>query len=84
MKNSNNPYTVPENFFEDISNQTISAYRNKRRAVHCGIAAMVVAAAILIIPVFIRSIDEKAQEQTVVANNLADMYEYDIFLQVNF
>lgn len=84
MKNSFNPYTVPENFFEDTNRQAITRFRNRRRAIRYSVAAMVVAAAILVTPLFVHTHECKIQETDSVSNNLAGMYEYDIFLQVNF
>ena len=84
MKNNYNPYTVPENFFEDTSNQAIKRFRNRRHAMQCGAVAMVVAAALIVTPLVIHTHDNKIQETDVASNNLAGMYEYDIFLQVNF
>jgi len=85
MKNNFNPYTVPENFFENICRSEILRYRNRRRAVLCSAAAVVVAALIIAAPSFIGLFSSKdAVVQDAVANELAQMYEYDIFLQVNF
>jgi len=83
MKNNYNPYTVPENFFEDSGKQAITRFRNRRRAFRYGVAAMLVAA-VIISPFFVHTRECRVQETEVASNNLAGMYEYDIFLQVNF
>jgi len=84
MKNNYNPYTVPENFFENTCEQAITGFRCRRRAIRYGVAAMVVAAALLVIPLFVPTHECQLQETETVSDNLAVMYEYDIFLQVNF
>lgn len=85
MKNNYNPYTVPEDFFETTFAQAVAKYRERKRAVRLGIAAMAVAALTLIIPILINNSNEERQlETTIASGNLADLYEYDIFLQVNF
>jgi len=84
MKNNYNPYTVPENFFENISEQAITRFRNRRRAVRYSVAVMVIAAVLIITPLFVHSHESQMQETEFVSNNLAGMYEYDVFLQVNF
>lgn len=86
MKNNFNPYTVPENFFENNCRSEIIRYRNRRRAVLCSAAAVVAAALIIAAPSFIGPLfsSKDAVVQDAVANELAQMYEYDIFLQVNF
>ena len=84
MKNNYNPYTVPENFFEDTGIQAIKRFRNRRRAIQYSAAAMVVAAALIVTPLFVHTHDSKIKEAEIASNNLAGMYDYDIFLQVNF
>jgi len=85
MKNNYNPYTVPEDFFETTCDRAVAKYRGRKRAVRLGIAAMAVAALTLIIPILINNSNEERQlETTIASGNLADLYEYDIFLQVNF
>lgn len=85
MKNKFNPYTVPENFFEENCRREVLRYRNRRRTLLCSAAAVVVAALILAAPSFAGLFDSKeAAEQNLPTNELAEMYEYDIFLQVNF
>lgn len=85
MKNNFNPYTVPENFFENNCRSEILRYRNRRRAVLCSAAAVVAAALIIAAPSFIGLFSsEDAVGRDALTNELARMYEYDIFLQVNF
>jgi len=84
MKNNYNPYTVPENFFENTSSQAITRFRNRRRAIRYGVAAMVLAVALVATPLFVHTHNCRVQETETASNNLAGMYEYDIFLQVNF
>jgi len=84
MKNNYNPYTVPESFFENTSKQAMTRFRSRRRALQYSVAAMVVAAAIIVTPFFVQTHECQVQETEAVSNNLAGMYEYDIFLQVNF
>ncbi len=84
MKNNYNPYLVPEDFFEKSSSEAISRYRNKRRAIRIGAAAAVVVAVLLIAPAVSRHSDNSVQEVTEMPNELANLYQYDIFLQVNF
>jgi len=84
MKNNYNPFTVPENFFEAAGNRAVAKYRGRRRAILYGTAAALVAAALICVPMFIRSEDRRVQEAEIGVNSLASMYEYDIFLQVNF
>jgi len=85
MKSNYNPYTVPENFFEDTCRRAVNCYRNRRRALLFGAAAVAAAALIVATPSFIKSVtDQDSCMEETVTNNLAMMYEYDIFLQVNF
>lgn len=84
MKNNYNPYTVPEDFFENTGKQAVTKFRNRSRAIQCSVAAMVVVAVLFVTPLFVRTHESRIQETDVVSNNLADMYEYDVFLQVNF
>jgi len=84
MNNNFNPYSIPEGFFESVCDRAVSKGRFHRRAVLSWSAALVLAALLLVIPVCVRSIDRKAYEKEIVENNLAQMYEYDVFLQVNF
>jgi len=84
MKNNYNPYLVPESFFEDSKKQVIKNYRNRRRTIRYGIAAMLLLALLVSTPVFIHTTDNEVQEVEETTDNLAIMYDYDIFLQVNF
>jgi len=86
MKNNYNPYTVPENFFETAGNRVVAKLRRRRCAIRIGFAAVAIAVIIMVMPLFF-NLPVKAdrlQGREYVVNNLADMYEYDIFLQVNF
>jgi len=84
MKNNYNPYTVPENYFENMTEQATARFRNRRRTIRYSIAAMVVAIVLIITPIFIQTRNDQIHEEAFVSNNLAEMYEYDVFLQVNF
>jgi len=84
MKNNFNPYTVPEHFFEETCDKAVSGYRKRNRALRHGIAAAVLAALIIAVPAVVHSISSRTIGAETAANNLAKMYEYDIFLQVNF
>jgi len=82
MKNNYNPFTVPENFFETACLDSVARLRSRRRTLlWCAAAATVVV--MLCIPMFIRP-DATRLQDTELSANLANMYEYDIFLQVNF
>jgi len=83
MKNNYNPYTVPDNFFEQTGERAMKRFRNRRRALF-GVAAMTVAAALIITPLFIHTQECRMDQAQTASNDLACMYEYDIFLQVNF
>jgi len=84
MKNNYNPFTVPENFFESAADKAVKKYRGRRHAIHIGLAAMAVAC-VLVIPMFVNQrVTDTTEHQEMTVTNLADMYEYDIFLQVNF
>jgi len=83
MKSNYNPYTVPENFFEDTGRQAMARIRNRRRTLRYSVAAMVVAAA-LVTPLLVHTGACHVQEAETVSTSLACMYEYDVFLQVNF
>lgn len=83
MKKNYNPFTVPDNYFENVCDEAVRKYRKRRRSIRCGIATVVVAAVLLVVPVFIQSLNDN-QNVPEMTNNLAEMYEYDIFLQVNF
>lgn len=84
MKNNYNPYTVPENFFENVSERSIARYRNRRRAIRYSIVATVLAAVLIVTPLFVNTRECRIQETEIVSSNLAGLYEYDVFLQVNF
>jgi len=84
MKNNYNPYTVPEHFFENTGKQAVTRFRNRRRAIRYSVAATLAAAALFITPIFIHTHENRLQETEIDSNDLAGMYEYDIFLQVNF
>jgi len=86
MKNNYNPFTVPENFFEDVQTKATSNYKRCRRKLRNSVVALVALAAIVIVvPIFINeNISTKSTENEIAVNTLASMYEYDIFLQVNF
>jgi len=80
MKNNYNPYTVPDGFFEAAQNQALSGFQKRRRAFLYGAAAFV-AIALLVVPMFINTSNSNLNGSN---EALASMYEYDIFLQVNF
>jgi len=82
MKNNYNPFTVPENFFETTCLDSVSRFRSRRRTILWGAAAAAVVV-MLCIPMFVRPEASRLQD-TELSANLANMYEYDIFLQVNF
>lgn len=84
MKNNYNPYTVPEDFFKNTSELAIARFRNRRRAIQYSFVAIAVAAVLLVTPLFVQTHKCQVQEKELASNNLASMYEYDIFLQVNF
>jgi len=85
MKNNYNPYTVPDSFFETVCNNAVSKARKRRNAIICGFAAMVIAAVVIVTPVFTHiSNNNDVLDNELKTNTLANMYEYDIFLQVNF
>jgi len=85
MKNNYNPYTVPEDFLETSCKQAVSQYRRRRCTIRLSLSAMAVAALVFALPLFFNHpVPDKQQEKENVENNLADLYEYDIFLQVNF
>ncbi|GEM_PF-4879501 len=84
MKNKYNPYTVPAGFFDDFRSNAMAGYRNRKRTMQYAVAAVVVAAALVVIPLLVSTSNSDIQGNEVVSNNLAGMYEYDIFLQVHF
>jgi len=85
MKKNYNPYTVPDNFFEDTCKLEITSFRKRRRTLMCSAAAVLAAGLIIATPSFIHKLtDAETDTEYVSGNSLADMYEYDIFLQVNF
>jgi len=85
MKLNYNPYVVPEHFFEKNCDEAILKYKNRSRKIRRGIAAIAVVAVLVAIPLFLNQYGHNpVEEMEVVSNNLAEMYEYDIFLQVNF
>jgi len=84
MKNNYNPYVVPEDFFVNTNEQAMRRFRNRRRAIRYGVAATMMAAALIVTPFFAKSHKYHIYEKEIVSNSLADMYEYDVFLQVNF
>jgi len=84
MKNSYNPYTVPEGYFELCNCEAVSRYKRRRRTLGRGIAMAALLAILLAIPAFLNEKKTQLSTEEVYTNNLAEMYEYDIFLQVNF
>jgi len=84
MKKNYNPYTVPDGFFEDTCSMEITRYRHRRRTLLCTAAAVLAACLIIAAPSFINELTDTDADEYVSGNSLADMYEYDIFLQVNF
>ena len=82
MKNNYNPYTVPENFFPDTCNQAMSKYLASKRALGYGATAVLIALLLFAVPAIVRNADNRLMDKEV--NALASMYDYDIFLQVNF
>ena len=86
MKKNYNPYTVPEGFFGESRDRTIGLYDKRARTMKCVFLSAVVAAVLIVIPLYVkqgvRGAEEAMQEYPV--NNPAQMYDYDIFLQVNF
>jgi len=84
MMNNYNPYTVPENFFETQVKKALDGYKCRRRIFLYSAAAAIVAVAVICVPMFVNSSGSQARQTEMRANNLASMYEYDIFLQVNF
>lgn len=82
MKNNYNPYTVPENFFPDTCNQAMSKYLARKRVVGYGATAVLIALLLFAVPAIVRNADNRLMDKEV--NTLASMYDYDIFLQVNF
>jgi len=85
MKKNYNPYSVPDGFFENTRSLVMTKYRRSRRIFLCSAAAAVAAALILTSPSFIdNSKEQNPVIEEVYGNSLADLYEFDIFLQVNF
>lgn len=84
MKNNNNPYTVPDNFFEQCTEQAIAGYRKRRMSFLRGIALTALLVIILSVPTLLMRDRILSGPEETYTNNLAEMYEYDIFLQVNF
>jgi len=84
MKNNYNPFTVPENFFEDTQRRAVTRFTRRRRALRYGVAATLVAAAVIVAPLFVQTHRCQVQETELVSSNLAGLYDYDVFLQVNF
>ena len=82
MKNNYNPYTVPENFFPDTCNQAMSKCLARKRALGYGATAVLIALLLFAVPAIVRNADNRLMDKEV--NTLASMYDYDIFLQVNF
>lgn len=82
MKHNYNPYTVPENFFPDTCNQAMSKYLARKRALGYGATAVLIALLLFAVPAIVRNADNRVMDKEV--NTLASMYDYDIFLQVNF
>lgn len=87
MKNSYNPYSVPDVFFETVEGTAVENYSRRRRLIRRSLVATLAAVAVLVaVPALLRpqtsSGDEMEAEEKV--DNLAQMYEYDIFLQVSF
>jgi len=81
MMNNYNPFTVPKNFFEQNCNLAVTKYKRRKRQVICGIAATVAALVLVFVPVFMKETDKK---QDLSENSLAELYEYDVFLEINF
>jgi predicted membrane protein len=77
----NNPYTVPDGFFEEARADIMrgAAKIRRRRIAVVGVAAATLAA-LLILP--LRSGSWKIQEDAQYYAQLADDYEYDYFLQI--
>lgn len=84
MKNNYNPYTVPEEFFERCADEAVSIYGMRRKNFRRGLATAALLVLLIAVPAFIRNGQEQTAPDEVYSNNLAEMYEYDIFLQVNF
>jgi len=84
MKNKYNPYTVPEGFFELCNCEAVSGYRRRRRILRRGFAMAALLVILLAVPAFFMREPVNGVQEEVYTNNLAEMYEYDIFLQVNF
>lgn len=84
MKNNYNPYTVPEHFFEDTCNNAISRRNRRIRTINYSFVATIIAAVLVFVPAYLATSKKQIAEKEIAANNLAQMYEYDIFLQVNF
>jgi len=85
MKNNYNPFTVPDNFFEDSCTKAVSSYKKRQRRIRYSITGLCVAFALIVVPLWLGdSASKKAQESEFAENNVASVYEYDIFLQVNF
>ena len=77
----NNPYTVPDGFFEEARADIMrgAAKIRRRRLAVLGVAAVAVAA-LLVLP--LRSGSWKIQEDAQYYAQLADDYQYDFFLQI--
>jgi len=88
MKNNYNPYTVPDNFFRNCSDKAVSDYKRRRRTLRRILSATAIVTALIVLPLCLKQKDaaqpQRLAEQELPVNNLAQMYEYDIFLQVNF
>ena len=79
----NNPYTVPEGFFEQARTDILSsAGRIRRRRIAALTAFTGVAAIIIAVLIISPSAGVKVTENEQYYAQLADEYSYDYFLQI--
>ncbi|MCQ2138402.1 MAG: hypothetical protein MJY60_06825 [Bacteroidales bacterium] len=60
----------------------MSKYLARKRALGYGATAVLIALLLFAVPAIVRNADNRLMDKEV--NTLASMYDYDIFLQVNF
>lgn len=82
--NRYNPYTVPEDYFNKFNSEVTSKYRRCRRTFVRSLAMTALLVILLAVPTLMFVDANKSEPEVEYTTNLAEMYEYDIFLQVNF
>lgn len=81
--NRYNPYLVPDNFFEDVRKDALTQRSRTRRNIGLAAGAFLTAALIMASPyVFDKTDTDQVIATEQMSDALAEMYSYDIFLQV--